>query len=422
MVLNPSEGRGRGTNDDSVGRKKGTNDDSVGRKGGTNDDSIGRKGGTNDDSIGRGRGTNDDSIGGNTAVTSRDLQAVAPTYTAVETDHDAVTDLPAASQAQVAALLANPATSYAADYALKSETFAALPADQREKFIDVMAKSDEVGVKLMAVTCEKAGDLFAEKASDGTSMLDSLDRMANAPNAKGFLDNTLADVLRPDRIWQGDAPTCTVSTMQYELAKEKPAEYARLMTGLTVDGSVTLAGGGTLETNVSNAVFSSLISKDQRSPTEAVFQAAAMETANGADTYDVNARASTGLDAQGNTHTYKGLYGDQIRDMVGKLFGIDYKTTKISTDEEAASALATLNKSNVPNRPVLVDLVIDDKTNHCVAFENYANGMVTFRDPQTGKKFSITEKEFLETAAAVHEAPLPTPRRIPRARLLAMEE
>ena len=28
LVLNPSEGRGRGTNDDSVGRRGGTNDDS----------------------------------------------------------------------------------------------------------------------------------------------------------------------------------------------------------------------------------------------------------------------------------------------------------------------------------------------------------------------------------------------------------
>ena len=422
LCLNPSEGRGRGTNDDSVGRGRGTNDDSVGRKGGTNDDSIGRRGGTNDDSIGRGKGTNDDSIGGTTAVTSRDLAAVGPTYTAAETGHLATADLSAAARAQVDALIQNPETSRAAAYAFKSQTFANLPADQREKFIDVMAKSDPVGVKLMAVTCEKAGDLFFERASDGTTTLDSLDRMANTPSAKGFLNNTLADILKPDRIWQGDAPTCTVSTMQYELAKEKPAEYARLMTGLTVDGHVTLAGGGTLETNVSQAVFSSMISHDQRSPTEAVFQAAAMETANGADHYDVNARKSTGVDAQGNVHSYKGLYGDQIRVMTGKLFGIEYKTTKISSNEEAAAALATLNKSNVPNRPVLVDLVIDDKSNHCVAFEGFENGRVYFRDPQTGKKSSISQQEFLETAAAVHEAPLPTPRRIPRGKMLMMEE
>ena len=137
-------------------------------------------------------------------------------------------------------------------------------------------------------------------------------------------------------------------------------------------------------------------------------------------TYNLATRTSTGVDAQGNARSYRGLFGDQIRDMVGDLFGIEYKTTKISNDTEAAAALATLNRSNVPNRPVLVDLVIDEKTNHCVAFEGFANGMVTFRDPQTGKKFAITEKEFLETAAAVHVAPRPVVRR-PRRMLDDME-
>ena len=402
LELNPSEGRRNGTNDDSVGRGKGTNDDSIGRGKGTNDDSIG------------GRGTT-------TATTSRDLDAVNPTYGGAEADQTATVDLSQSAQAEVAALLADPKTQRAAGYALKSNTFAALPADQRQKFIDVMAKSDAVGVKLMAITCEKAGDLFAERASDGTTMLDSLDTMANSANAKQFVNHTLADVLRPERIWQGDAPTCTVSTMQYELAKQKPAEYVRLMTGLTVNGSVTLAGGGVMQTQVGDAVLQSLLAKDHRSPTEAIFQSAAMEYANGADTYNLATRASTGVDAQGDAKSYQGLYGDQIRTMVGDLFGIEYKTTKISTNDEAAAALATLNRSNVPNRPVLVDLVIDEKSNHCVAFEGYANGMVTFRDPQTGQKFSITEHEFLETAAAVHVAPKPVIRKPRRMMLDEME-
>lgn len=415
MCLNPSEGRGRGTNDDSVGRGRGTNDDSIGRGNGTNDDSIGR--GTNDDSIGR--GTNDDSIGGpagSTATTSRDLEAVAPSYTATAADHDTIGELSQATRSQVASLLANPRTSRAANYALKSDTFAALPAAQREKFIDVMAKGDEVTVKLMAISCEKAGDLYAERASDGSTMLDNLDRMAGASGARQFLNYTLADMMKPDRIWQGDAPTCTAATMQYELAKEKPAEYARIMTGLTVGGSATLAGGGVMETQVGDALLQSMLSKDQRSPTEAVFQSAAMEFANGADKYDLAARRSTHENADGTTKTYKGLYGEQIREMVGQLFGIDYTTTRIENNEQAAAALATLNRSNAPNRPVLVDLVVDETHNHCVAFEGFSNGRVYFRDPQTGKKDSISEQQFLETAAAVHVAPrpVPKPRRSPK--------
>ena len=350
---------------------------------------------------------------------------MAPSYTAAAADHDTIGELSSVAQSQVEALLANPKTARAADYAFKSDTFASLPVEQREKFIDVMAKGDEVTVKLMAISCEKAGDLYAERASDGSTMLDNLEQMASASGAKQFVNYTLADMIKPDRIWQGDAPTCTVSTMQYELAKEKPAEYARVMTGLTVVGNAKLAGGGVIQTQVGDALLHSILSKDQRSPTEAVFQSAAMEFANGADKYDLAARQSTHANEDGTTRTYKGLYGEQIRDMVGQLFGIDYTTTRIENDEQAAAALATLNKSNTPNRPVLVDLVIDDKHNHCVAFEGFSNGRVYFRDPQTGKKDSITEQQFLATAAAVHVAPMPVPkpkRRSPKMMMMMADE
>ena len=208
----------------------------------------------------------------------------------------------------------------------------------------------------MAISCEKAGDLYAERASDGSTMLDNLDRMASASGAKQFLNYTLAHMIKP---------------------------------------------------------------------TEAVFQSAAMEFANGADKYDLAARQSTHANADGTTKTYKGLYGEQIRDMVGQLFGIDYTTTRIENDAQAATALATLNKSNVANRPVLVDLVIDDTHNHCVAFEGFSNGRVYFRDPQTGKKDSITEQQFLATAAAVHVAPMPVPkprRRSPKRMMMMADE
>lgn len=389
LCLNPSEGRGHGTNDDSVGRGHGTNDDSVGRGNGTNDDSIGR--GTNDDSIG---------TGGNGA---RDVSGENPDWSAKLRESINQTGLSPAAQEKISAVLADPEKSRAAAYALKSEAFSNLSADQREKFVDVLAKGDDIGAKLMARMCERGGDIFNEKAIDGSTTLDNLSRLANAPNSSTFLNHALADIAHPGRIWQGNAPTCTASTMQYELAKEKPAEYARLLTGLAVDGSVKMAGGGTLVSQTGNALYSSFLSHDQRSPTEAVFQSALMEYANGSDSYNVFDRRSTKADGS----TYRGLYGEQIRNSVEQLFGVEYETTKISSNAEAQRALMQLNRDERPNRPVLIDLVVDDKSNHCVAFEGFRNGRVYFRDPATGKLDSITQQQFLDTAAAVHFAPPP---------------
>jgi hypothetical protein len=54
---------------------------------------------------------------------------------------------------------------------------------------------------------------------------------------------------------------------------------------------------------------------------------------------------------------------------------------------------------------ILGQLVIDEKHNHCVAFEGVKGDTVMLRDPQNGKRFTITRQEFLDSAASVHIAP-----------------
>jgi len=349
------------------------------------------------DSEGRKKGTNDDSIGGgDTNATRPDIGKVAlgPTGDLIA----AVEGLSETTQAQVASLLANPETAAAVSAVLSNDTFALLPIDQREKMINVMAKSDPAGVEMMAYACETSGDISTLCASDGSTVMDNLNRMVEA-GLGPYVANVITDMVRPDAIWQGRAPTCTAASMQYELAKQGPAEYSRIIAGLAIEGKVTMAGGGVLEIHPGAALDGSAKLNDQRSPSESVFQAALMEFCNGADeTYDVNSLRST----RQNGTTHAGLNGEQIQSGLENLFGVKYATTNITSDEQAHNLLSTLNKSLMPNRPVLVDMVISDDLNHCVAFEGASNGSVRLRDPTTGRSYTITEEQWNRSAAAIH--------------------
>ena len=353
------------------------------------------------DTQGKKKGTNDDSIGDGRTGGTRPADVIPTMVAKGPIDIEAVTaGLSDTAKAQVTALLADPATTSDATYAFTSPTFNKLEADQREKFIDIMALGGPRATQLLAMGCEVCGDISALRANDGSTVLDNLDKMVKRPDLAPYTADVLADMVMPERIWQGNAPTCTSATMQFELAKRCPAEYSRLITGLAIDGTVQMAGGGTLETQPGAALNGSLAANDKRSPTEAVFQAALMEFANGTETYDYNKMISTG-----NGKSHRGLNGEQIQTALTQLFGTAYKITKISSNDEAAAALTGLNRSLTPNRPVLIDLVVDDNTNHCVAFEGFSNGRVQLRDPETGQRTSISEQEFLEKAAAVHVAP-----------------
>lgn len=354
------------------------------------------------DSEGKKKGTNDDSIGDGRTIGSRRTDVIPTMVATGPVDVAAVTEgLSDAAKEQVTKLLADPATASDASYAFTSATFGKLEADQREKFVDIMATGGPRATQLLAMGCEICGDISALRATDGSTVLDNLDRMVKRPDLAPYVADVLADMVLPERIWQGKAPTCTAATMQFELAMRQPAEFSRLMCGLAIDGSVKMAGGGTLETQPGAALNGSLVAGDKRSPTEAVFQAALMEYANGTETYDFNKMQSTA--ANGRTH--RGLNGDQIQDALTQLFGVSYRTTKTTTPDEAAGALKGLSRSLTPNRPVLVDLVVDDTTNHCVAFEGMNNGRIWLRDPETGERTSLSTQEFLEQVAAVHVAP-----------------
>ena len=417
----PSKGRNRGTPDDSIGvddpsagRNRGTPDDSIGvndpaagRNRGTPDDSIGRNRGTPDDSIGgdgsvRGRGTNDDGVGGLPGRPGG-LGEILQNAMARSAGR---AGLPEDTLSKMDALLAkDPATAFQAEYVFSHQAFRDMSVEDREKIVDVMAAGGERATRAMAQIFNTSdGALLNQVGKDGTRLIDSLDKLAASPTGKRLLNDCMYDIVNPGRIWQGQAPTCTVSSMQYELASQQPAEYARLVAGLGVDGQVTMRGGGTLTTSASTAMLASSWNNDRRSTTEAVFQTAAMEYANGGDTYNMFAQENHRSDGQ----TYKGLYPDQIRTMVGELFGAKYETLEIGSDAEATAELNQIMSQERPNRPVLFDIDMGD-FNHCVALDRIQGDRVYYRDPYSGEMESMSKDEFRRKLVAVHYAVEPEP-------------
>ncbi len=398
-----ADSTGRGTNDDSIGRGHGTNDDSIGR--GTNDDSIGRGHGTNDDSIGR--GTNDDSIGkgGPSAAGGVDGgvgKPDEPTDTGPALKPGRAGLSTKTTQEMDALLTGRSQVADQAAYVFKTPEFAKMSATERAQIVTLMSSKNVRVARGVAEMFEQSGGaMLTAKGKDGSTVLDSLNRLAASPNGEGVLGQVVYDLVNPGRIRQGRAPTCTVTTMQYELAHEEPGEYARLMAGLVCDGKVTMRGGGELVSDSKWDVYASDAAKDGRSTSEAIFQAAAMEFANGSDTYLEYAQESVG-----SGQTYRGLHGDQITAMVGQLFGVKYETKEIGSDAEATAELNEIMARERPNRPVLFDITIDgQQSNHCVSLEAVRNGRVYFRDPTTGERESMTVEEFRHNLAAVHYAP-----------------
>jgi hypothetical protein len=83
---------------------------------------------------------------------------------------------------------------------------------------------------------------------------------------------------RPGVIDQSEAGTCTVTSMQYVRCRQSPAEYVRILTGLSsVSGCASSSSGQMLR----RVVQSVPKDKTTRSPSERTFQAALMMFARG---------------------------------------------------------------------------------------------------------------------------------------------
>lgn len=377
---------GRGTSDDSIGR--GTSDDSIG---GGSEAALAHR--DDDDeapsvkrSNGLRRGSSDDSLGDPTT----NLRALVNNPAISPEGRGAVTALLASSTD----------TRVAASRLVNSSQFRNQSPDVQGRVLQLAAKTGEAGTKALAKLSQRDDDVFGSTDVKGNTLLSNLESMAASPNkdVRRALVSTMADIANPKRIWQGTSPTCTVTTMQFEVAKANPAEYTRLMAGLALDLQVTMAGGGVLKLTQTD-LSPQALKAQRRTITEAAFQDAAMDYANGSEVYDTKREES--VRADGSTH--KGLKGEMIRDLAVQLSNAKYERYDIPDDKTAAGVADVLaGKSTITvNSPVLVDIDMGS-FNHCVAFDGIDQDNVFLRDPETGNRESMSLAEFNKRAVAAY--------------------
>ncbi len=290
-----------------------------------------------------------------------------------------------------------------------SEAFASASAPDQKKLATVMSRLDATGLKAFGALIEQNPGALASTDSHGKTLLDNLNQLATQPlNAKlvgqatteAILSSALVETVNPNRIEQGTAPTCTVASMQYELVADDPSEYVRLLAGLTgLAGKSKMRAGGDLKLGPEDV---SAEARGGRTISQALFQSAAMEYANGRlSQFDsVHGRSRNQLTGT----TYAGLKPRQQTTILRQLFGVRYTNDTLYTEGEGARALERLRGFDAlgqRNRPVILE-IDQGPSNHAVTLERVAEGRVFFRDPY-GVLRSMPENLFPKYVVAIHQ-------------------
>lgn len=292
-----------------------------------------------------------------------------------------------------------------------STAFAAMNDVEKGHLAQVLSRVDDAGLKLLGSMVERAPEALKELDSSGRSLLSNLATLSSQPlhaslaghtTTEELLSGVLQDVMNPNRIDQGSATTCTVASMQFELVADEPAEYARLMAGLSgPKGAVKMQGGGDLRLGPGDA---DARARNGRSASQTLFQSAAMEYANGRfSNYDPVLGVSIN---ERSGEERLGLKPDNQQALLEKLFGVKYSIDRLFTETEGAKALGKLegwDARGFRNRPIIVD-IDQGKFNHAVTLEAVTKERVTFRDPY-GVLRSMPASTFPKVAVAIH---LPT--------------
>lgn len=193
-------------------------------------------------------------------------------------------------------------------------------------------------------------DRLARTDARGRTLLANLDALATqdlhhriADHGGGealrsaFVDSTLGDIVHPtSNVTQNGADTCASTTAQIALARDDPAEYVRLLVGLTGDdGHTTMRGGGTLGLQQESFADGGLAGADGRSASEVIFQGAAVEFANGRfidydarnDEYDLAGPSGPiGWLTDSHYQGPRGLTAGMQASLLHNLFGGRYET------------------------------------------------------------------------------------------------
>jgi hypothetical protein len=220
----------------------------------------------------------------------------------------------------------------------------ALPPERREQYDRLASDVQDnpqarLSLQMLAVEGKlTGGPQTMEPGGKPDDLLGSLDKLREGPTSDGIdrqelLGQVIHDVANPGSIAQADQPSCASAVVQTMLARQNPAEYARIVKGLaSPEGGVKMANGDTLarEPGTENDDGS------RRAIPARLTQAALMEYGNGDFSYDNDRAAHTTTDGQ---KAGRGLWADGEQRAVEGLFGKGSATTIAAAGSRAAKLI-----------------------------------------------------------------------------------
>ena len=240
--------------------------------------------------------------------------------------------------------------------------------------------------------------------SQNNSLLDNLCKLCDQDMGPGLsnagvLRELVATLDDPGRLTQGNRGTCGPATIEHLQATRDPAEYARIVAGLTSkEGTVTMRNGDTLKRD-----RGSLAADDSgRYSTSRIYQAAMMEYANGETEYDNRTDEHTREDDS----TYSGIYDHEFEKAVDALFGDKYDVEQVShrpLDDSITKLRLRKAIEQGEQVPVALNFGVDPKdtdSGHFLLLVGMTDSKVTLRNPwgghETGQDSDGPKREVIK--------------------------
>jgi hypothetical protein len=245
---------------------------------------------------------------------------------------------------------------------LETEALKKLSAAEQNQYKTVRAQLNADPVAQLALqTMLLEGKLPGAKELGGDkkdTTLSNLNVLATQELAPGIdRAQLVADVTQelavPEGISQGYKGTCAPTTLEIQLAQNNPAEYVRLITGLSSkEGTIVTVRGDTLkrEDDWNHA------SGTDRTLSQQLLAPALMELANGTDNYD-----NSEDENQRNYRLFSigdgsGLSVEQVDRALESLYGKDFTFSNVNSDKDRKGAMDLLQAETKAGRSVTVAL------------------------------------------------------------------
>ena len=287
------------------------------------------------------------------------------------------------------------------------DTFGAMSAQDKTKTLNVFENTTIDGkgalLKLMDKNINGTSALLSKGYGATGPTLDSLNRLATSninarvgdasgtpANRAKVMEDLMNELSNPaQNINQGNRGTCTVTSMTYGLAEKNPAEYARLVTDLAINGQTKLANGDTIQPPADGLAQDN----GSRSVGERLLQSSLMTYAN--PTYqNFNAAALTNpnVNIDGVPPGFgSGMNPDNQSKVLGALHNRKYEVvTEIKYNFVAANKdVLAMTKLELEKRGGPVYTWVDWSSpgspgSHIVEVTKIENGRVYFRNPWGG--------------------------------------